>query len=209
MIDAMAARHAVSAAASSGSGDPLPGCAKDAAATVGPGRAGPAGPCLLSRAMIKGCASIAAKNRRSTLIQIKPINRRNGIALFLAADCRALPDPQAVKSRKRALARPAGRAGMIVLSPMRLLPNARGLRIAVAARLSASLTYRCIAGPKPRSGWRPLALCLVGAIALTLGAPSAQALPSYARQTGQECAACHNGFPELTPYGRLFKLNAY
>lgn len=36
-----------------------------------------------------------------------------------------------------------------------------------------------------------------------------QALPSYARQTGQECAACHNGFPELTPYGRLFKLNAY
>jgi hypothetical protein len=37
----------------------------------------------------------------------------------------------------------------------------------------------------------------------------AAALPSYARQTGQECAACHNGFPELTPYGRLFKLNGY
>jgi hypothetical protein len=37
----------------------------------------------------------------------------------------------------------------------------------------------------------------------------AKALPSYARQTGQECAACHNGFPELTPYGRLFKLNGY
>jgi hypothetical protein len=35
------------------------------------------------------------------------------------------------------------------------------------------------------------------------------ALPSFARQTGQECAACHNGFPELTPYGRLFKLNGY
>jgi hypothetical protein len=41
-------------------------------------------------------------------------------------------------------------------------------------------------------------------------APSAAgALPLYARQTGQECAACHNGFPELTPYGRLFKLNGY
>lgn len=39
--------------------------------------------------------------------------------------------------------------------------------------------------------------------------PQAQALPSYARQTGQQCAACHNGFPELTPYGRLFKLNGY
>ena len=34
-------------------------------------------------------------------------------------------------------------------------------------------------------------------------------MPLYARQTGQQCAACHNGFPELTPYGRLFKLNGY
>jgi hypothetical protein len=42
-----------------------------------------------------------------------------------------------------------------------------------------------------------------------LGARPTQALPSYARQTGQQCAACHNGFPELTPYGRLFKLNGY
>src|SRR5689334_18533662 len=47
------------------------------------------------------------------------------------------------------------------------------------------------------------------AAALLLGAFSAHALPSYARQTGQQCAACHNGFPELTPYGRLFKLNGY
>ena len=39
--------------------------------------------------------------------------------------------------------------------------------------------------------------------------PKADALPSFARQTGQQCAACHNGFPELTPYGRLFKLNGY
>jgi hypothetical protein len=50
---------------------------------------------------------------------------------------------------------------------------------------------------------------LIGAVAIVTNAPSAQALPSYARQTGQECAACHNGFPELTPYGRLFKLNGY
>lgn len=53
------------------------------------------------------------------------------------------------------------------------------------------------------------ALSLAGFIVFALGAPAAQALPSYARQTGQECAACHNGFPELTPYGRLFKLNAF
>ncbi len=39
----------------------------------------------------------------------------------------------------------------------------------------------------------------------------AQALPAFARQTGQNCVACHAGgqFPELTPYGRLFKLTGY
>jgi len=44
---------------------------------------------------------------------------------------------------------------------------------------------------------------------LLVGAQDAQALPSFARQTGQQCAACHNGFPELTPYGRQFKINGY
>jgi hypothetical protein len=55
------------------------------------------------------------------------------------------------------------------------------------------------------------ALAIISALtaAALFGASTAYALPSYARQTGQECAACHNGFPELTPYGRLFKLNAY
>lgn len=57
-----------------------------------------------------------------------------------------------------------------------------------------------------RSTVAPAAL---GLLALVLVAPGANALPSYARQTGQQCAACHNGFPELTPYGRLFKLNGY
>jgi hypothetical protein len=53
---------------------------------------------------------------------------------------------------------------------------------------------------------------MLGLAALAVAAtniPSARALPSFARQTGQQCAACHNGFPELTPYGRLFKLNGY
>lgn len=35
------------------------------------------------------------------------------------------------------------------------------------------------------------------------------AVPSYARQTGMACAACHTVFPELTPFGREFKLNGY
>lgn len=38
---------------------------------------------------------------------------------------------------------------------------------------------------------------------------SASALPLFARQTGQQCASCHVGFPELTPFGRAFKLSGY
>jgi hypothetical protein len=38
---------------------------------------------------------------------------------------------------------------------------------------------------------------------------SAQALPSYARQTGQPCGTCHTDFPALTPFGRRFKLFGY
>jgi hypothetical protein len=39
----------------------------------------------------------------------------------------------------------------------------------------------------------------------------AQAIPVFARQTGVQCAACHAGgqFPELTPFGRQFKLTGY
>ena len=56
---------------------------------------------------------------------------------------------------------------------------------------------------------RIAALVAFAALMLCVTAPGAKALPSYARQTGHQCAACHNGFPELTPYGRLFKLNGY
>ncbi len=34
-------------------------------------------------------------------------------------------------------------------------------------------------------------------------------IPSFARQTGLSCAACHTVFPELTAFGRQFKLNGY
>src|ERR1700720_478998 len=45
---------------------------------------------------------------------------------------------------------------------------------------------------------------------LTFGlSPPAQALPSFARQTGQPCGTCHTDFPALTPYGRRFKLLGY
>jgi hypothetical protein len=47
------------------------------------------------------------------------------------------------------------------------------------------------------------------AAGLALCPQEASALPSYARQTDQPCATCHTAFPELTPYGRQFKLNGY
>jgi hypothetical protein len=39
--------------------------------------------------------------------------------------------------------------------------------------------------------------------------PPAQALPSFARQTGQPCGTCHTDYPALTPFGRRFKLMGY
>jgi hypothetical protein len=56
---------------------------------------------------------------------------------------------------------------------------------------------------------RKKVLLLVAAVFCLL--PNAYALPSYARQTGQKCAACHIGgnWPQLTPWGRFFKLAGY
>lgn len=34
-------------------------------------------------------------------------------------------------------------------------------------------------------------------------------MPSFARQTGLACSTCHYQFPQLTPFGRQFKLNGY
>jgi hypothetical protein len=48
-------------------------------------------------------------------------------------------------------------------------------------------------------------------LSAVLSAAPALAVPSFARQTGQSCVACHAGgqFPELTSYGRMFKLTGY
>lgn len=49
---------------------------------------------------------------------------------------------------------------------------------------------------------------LAGAAALAVSF-NAQAVPSFARQTGLPCQACHTVFPQLTSFGREFKLNGY
>lgn len=54
---------------------------------------------------------------------------------------------------------------------------------------------------------------ILGFVAILLFASTqrAGAVPAFARQTGEHCVACHAGgqFPELTQYGRMFKLTAY
>ncbi len=56
-----------------------------------------------------------------------------------------------------------------------------------------------------------LSIILATIAALGLGVDVAQAVPAFAIQTGQACNACHvGGFgPQLTPFGRQFKLEGY
>lgn len=53
--------------------------------------------------------------------------------------------------------------------------------------------------------------CGLGAMLFGSLPSTASALPLFARQTGQNCVSCHAGgqFPELTPYGRMFKMTGY
>jgi hypothetical protein len=65
-------------------------------------------------------------------------------------------------------------------------------------------------GIRHRPTWRGTGIWLAALVLLALSL-DAQAIPLFNRQTGQNCVACHAGgqFPELTPYGRLFKLTGY
>jgi hypothetical protein len=77
-----------------------------------------------------------------------------------------------------------------------------------APRTAQSAPVRCPAAIKRR---RLIYLLLALAPALIGESGSALAVPSFARQTGQPCATCHVGAfgPQLTAYGRQFKLNGY
>src|SRR5512147_1379838 len=60
-------------------------------------------------------------------------------------------------------------------------------------------------------GARQLLRTLLGFALLAAATTAANAIPLFNRQTGQNCVACHAGgqFPDLTAYGRLFKLTGY
>src|SRR5215475_2490292 len=57
-----------------------------------------------------------------------------------------------------------------------------------------------------------IARFIILAVLLLIGMESrAFAVPSFAEQTGQRCSMCHVGGlgPQLTPFGRRFKLGGY
>ncbi len=56
----------------------------------------------------------------------------------------------------------------------------------------------------PRRLFEVIGLLLI----FTYVAPS-QAVPSFARQTGLDCNACHTAFPQLNEFGRRFKIEGY
>lgn len=49
----------------------------------------------------------------------------------------------------------------------------------------------------------------LGLLGLGLAAQSALAVPSYSRQTALPCETCHTVPPQLTPFGRYFKIDGY
>ncbi len=66
--------------------------------------------------------------------------------------------------------------------------------------------------PTQRGKVSPGAISVIiaaSAVFAALAPAPAHAVPSFARQTGVACEACHTQFPELTPFGRDFKLNGY
>lgn len=52
-------------------------------------------------------------------------------------------------------------------------------------------------------------LCFIATAMASMLPATSNAVPSMGRQTGMPCAACHTVFPELTSFGRQFKLRAY
>lgn len=49
----------------------------------------------------------------------------------------------------------------------------------------------------------------LASLILNVGVPTAHAVPAFARQTGLPCQSCHTVAPELTAFGRDFKLRGF
>lgn len=67
-----------------------------------------------------------------------------------------------------------------------------------------------MAGRSVGRGTKNSILTLLAACLFAVALPgNALAVPSFARQTGLACEACHTVFPQLTPFGRVFKAGGY
>src|SRR5215469_5987274 len=83
--------------------------------------------------------------------------------------------------------------------------------MAVGEERKISQIEAAMTTPRKRIEWAYVTLfgCAVTLLLLAFPTHQAQAVPSFARQTGLACSSCHTNPPELTPLGRTFKLNGY
>jgi len=56
---------------------------------------------------------------------------------------------------------------------------------------------------------RQILTLVVMVAGMYLAPGKADAIPSFERQTGLSCTSCHTAYPELTPFGRHFKIMGY
>jgi len=62
---------------------------------------------------------------------------------------------------------------------------------------------------KPRRFQKWLLVLAVAGMLVCLAAMDTHAVPSFARQTGMSCNTCHSVWPELTSFGRTFKMGGF
>ncbi len=78
------------------------------------------------------------------------------------------------------------------------------LHTVAAALVSASALVTPSRAPAGHGSHGALPASIAAVLART-----PQFVPSFSRQTKLSCAMCHSGFPQLTAFGRMFKLNGY
>ena len=79
-----------------------------------------------------------------------------------------------------------------------------GMGVHSAAAVTVRGDARAVFDSRIPGSWSRAVMPRATALAL-----NAVMVPGFSRQTGLACSACHFQFPQLTPFGRLFKLNGY
>lgn len=110
---------------------------------------------------------------------------------------------------------PAGRARRV---PRPLLSRnvVAAISVALCGSLAPSARANAIVGTEPYRVARaefvagvPVTRAVAPASLIRALATIHAGVPAFSRQTGLACSSCHYSFPQLTPFGRLFKLNGY